>query len=125
MKKLLMLLTIGLLFVACDKNNEDEKEPYYNPVEGAWSLFSADKQLINTRVFTHEFETYYTVFNGAEIAEDDYEKQTYRIKDGTEDNPDREALIFMNEYGRFFTIKGDTLFLEDRMGGTEVWLRAE
>lgn len=123
MKKLFALLTIGLLFIACDKN--DDTPVYYNPVEGMWSFYNSEKQLVNTRVFTDEFQTYYTFFNGSVVPEADIKKQSYKIeiRTATETESKKEAIIFDKDYGRIFTIKGDTLFLENNLGATEIWIR--
>lgn len=121
MKKIFALLTIGFILIACDKNDD---KPYYNPLEGMWSFYNSEKQIVTTRVFTQEFETYFSFLNGSPVPEADIQKQWYRIEKRTDNEGNvKEVVIYDKDYGRVFSIKSDTLFLENNLGVPEKWVR--
>lgn len=104
MKKVLFLLFILLPFVSCDQD-ETQEQPYHNPVEGQWNVFSVKGELLHTRVYTKQYYAYFSVIDGE--VQNNIDSLHYTVNNN--------KLIF-DRYEQTFLINADTLWITNSKG---------
>lgn len=104
--KYLFLFTLSLfLLLSCSDSVESEpSDP--NPVLGVWNSYhSGTDSLVMTRVFTHDFYSYFSFAEGK--LQNQYNKQEYTISDNR---------IILQRYTQTFEIIQDTLWITNSLG---------
>lgn len=99
-KHLLQVFFIILLFSSCSEI-ADKDINISNPVEGEWNSFSDSGMLLQKKIYTSNFYTYFLIIDGEPISNPDM--QHYSIANG-------DKLIF-DRYTQTFVISNDTLWL--------------
>ena len=84
---------------SCSDDSSGQTD-YYNPIEGEWNIYSEDGSLLHTRIYTNNFEAYFSVINT--IFQTTPERETYSI-DGNN--------LYFNNYTQTFELTNDTLWI--------------
>lgn len=100
MRKLFVLYILSILALySCSddtiRNNND-----YNPVKGEWNIYTENGDLLHSRVYTENYEAYFSVING--ILQESPEKESYRIENNS---------LYFGSYSQTFEIIEDTLWI--------------
>lgn len=98
MKKILVIYLFAIFAsYSCSDDNSGSTD-YYNPVEGEWNFYSEDGSLLHTRIYTHDFEAYFSVINT--IFQTTPERETYSVENNN---------LYFKSYTQTFELIDDTL----------------
>lgn len=104
-KYLILFFSLVLSLLSCS-DGIGNSEVIDNPVEGEWNVFSDSGTLLQKKIYTPNFYTYFLVLDGETISNPDM--QHYSITGGN-------RLVF-NRYTQTFSIDNDTLWIVSSSG---------
>ena len=99
-KNLLQLFFYILLLSSCSDIADDNKNAN-NPVEGEWNIYSDSGTILQKKIYTSTFYTYFLIIDGEDVSTPNV--QRYTIFNG-------DQLVF-DSYTQTFRIINDTLWI--------------